>query len=131
MAASLPREAVSDEASLFIRLYLDEDVQKRVAPALRLRGFDATNVHELQRKGLSDEEQLELATTEGRTIFTYNTSDFLKLHLDWVRLTKEHAGIIVSDQLPIGEVTRRLLNLINQVTADEMRNQIYWLQAFK
>src|SRR5215212_8105480 len=116
MAASLPREAVNDEALLFIRLYLDEDVQKRVAPALRLRGFDATNVHELQRKGLSDEEQLELAATEGRTIFTYNTSDFLKLHLDWVRLTKEHAGIIVSDQLPIGEVTRRLLNLINQVT---------------
>jgi hypothetical protein len=123
---------VSDEASLFIRLHLDEDVQKRVAPALRLRGFDVTNAHELQRKGLSDDEaQLELAATAGRAIFTYNTSDFLKLHLDWLRLAKEHAGIIVSDQLPLGEVTRRLLNLINKVTADEMHNQIYWLQAFK
>ena len=122
---------MSDEASLFIRLYLDEDVQKRVAPALRLRGFDATNVHELERKGLSDEAHLELAATAGRAIFTYNTSDFIKLHLDWLRLAKEHAGIIVSDQLPLSEVTRRLLNLINQVTADEMHNQLYWLQAFK
>ena len=43
----------------------------------------------------------------------------------------KHHYIIVSDQLPIGEVTRRLLNLINQVTAGEMRNQLYWLQAFK
>jgi predicted nuclease of predicted toxin-antitoxin system len=131
MAASLPRQAVSYEALLFIRLYLDEDVQKRVAPALRLRGFDAVNAQELHRKGLSDEEQLRLSVAEGRTIFTYNTSDFLKLHLDWLRLAKEHAGIIVSDQLPIGEVTRRLLNLINQVSADEIHNQIYWLQAFK
>ena len=122
---------MSDEVSLFIRLYLDEDVQKRVAPALRLRGFDATNAHELHRKGLSDEEQLSFSVAERRAIFTYNTSDFLKLHLEWLRLTKEHAGIIVSDQLPMGDVTRRLLNLINQVTADEMRNQIYWLQAFK
>ncbi len=122
---------MNDEASLFIRLYLDEDVQKRVAPALRLRGFDATSAHELHRKGLSDEEQLSFSAVERRTIFTYNTSDFLQLHLEWLRLTKEHAGIIVSDQLPMGDVTRRLLNLINQVTADEMHNQIYWLQAFK
>ena len=32
---------------LFIRLYLDEDVFKAVAPALRARGFDAVSVHDL------------------------------------------------------------------------------------
>jgi hypothetical protein len=37
----------------------------------------------------------------------------------------------VSDQLPIGETIRRLLNLLNRVTADEIHNQLYWLQSFK
>jgi hypothetical protein len=55
----------------------------------------------------------------------------LRLHLDWLQRGQEHYGIIVSDQLPIGETVRRLLNLLNQVAADEMRNQIHWLQTFK
>jgi len=28
-------------------------------------------------------------------------------------------------------VARRLLNLLNRVAADEMRDQIYWLQSFR
>jgi len=122
---------VSPESPLFIRLYLDEDVQKRAASALRLRHFDVVTAHELRRWGLSDEEQLTYAATEGRALFTYNTPDYLRLHLDWLQRGKEHYGIVVSDQLPVGETVRRLLNLLNRVTADEMRNQIRWLQAFK
>ena len=122
---------MSPESPLFIRLYLDEDVQKRVASALRLRHFDVVTAHELRRWGLSDEEQLTYAATEGRALFTYNTPDYLRLHLDWLQRGKEHFGIIVSDQLLVGETVRRLLNLLNRVTADEMRNQIRWLQAFK
>jgi Domain of unknown function (DUF5615) len=98
---------------------------------LRLRHFDVISAHEIGRWGLSDEEQLTYAVAEGRAIFSYNTPDYLKLHLDWLRQGKEHHGIIVSDQLPIGETVRRLLNLLNRVTADEIRNQIRWLQAFK
>ena len=119
------------EPSLFIQLYLDEDVHKRVASALRLRHFDVISAHETGRWGLSDEEQLTYAVSQGRAIFTYNTSDYIQLHLDWIHRGKEHYGIIVSDQLPIGETIHRLLNLLNQVTADEMRNEIRWLQAFK
>ena len=37
---------------------------------------------------------------------------------------KTHYGIIVSDQLTIGETLRRLLNLLNRITADEMQNEI-------
>jgi len=122
---------MSAETPLFIRLYLDEDVHKRVASALRLRHFDVLSAHEIGYWGLSDEEQLAYAATERRTLFTYNTSDYLRLHLGWLQCGKEHCGIVVSDQLPISETVRRLLNLLNQVTADEMRNQIHWLQAFK
>ncbi len=119
------------ELPLFIRLYLDEDVFKRVAFALRLRHFDVISVHEVGRRGLSDEEQLTYAASEGRTLFTYNTPDYLQLHLEWLERGQDHYGIIVSDQLPIGETIRRLLNLLNRITADEMRNEIRWLQVFK
>jgi hypothetical protein len=122
---------MTPESHLFIRLYLDEDVHKRVASALRLRRFDVVSAHEVGRWGLSDEEQLAYAATEGRALFTYNTPDYLRLHLAWLQRGQEHYGIIVSDQLPIGETVRRLLNLLNRVTADEMRNQIRWLQAFQ
>lgn len=119
------------EVPLFARLYLDEDVHKRVAAALRLRGFDALSVHEIGRWALSDEAQLTYAAAEGRTLFTYNTGDYLGIYLEWLRRGQDHYGIIVSDQISIGETVRRLLNLLNRVTADEMRNQVYWLQAFK
>ena len=119
------------ETSLFIRLYLDEDVHKRVAAALRLRHFDAISAHEVQRWGLTDEAQLTQAAAEGRTLLTFNTSDYVRLYFDWLQRGQQHAGIIVSDQLPISETIRRLLNLLNRVTADEMKNEVRWLQAFK
>lgn len=122
---------MATEPPLFIELYLDEDVHKRVGTALRLRGFDVIGAHEVERWGLTDEEQLIYAAAEGRALFTYNTSDYLKLHLDWQKRNQEHFGIVVSDQLRIGETIRRLLNLLNYVAADEMRNEILWLQAFK
>ena len=80
---------------------------------------------------MTDEEQLSLAAVEGRALFAFNTPDYLRLCLAWLQCAKEHAGIVVSDQLPIGETVRRLLNLLNRVTADEMRNEIRWLQGFK
>jgi len=119
------------ESSLFIRLYLDEDVHKRLAVALRLRQFDVISVHELGRWGLGDEEQLTLAAQDGRALFTYNVEDYLKLHLAWHTREQTHAGLILSDQLSLSETLRRLLKLLNHVSADEMRGQAYWLQAFK
>ena len=122
---------MNTDSSLFIRLYLDEDVHKRIASGLRLRHFDAVSAHEIGLWGLSDEEQLIYAVKEKRAIFTFNTPDFLELHLKWLAQGKTHFGIIVSDQQPIGETMRRLLNLLNRITADEMINEIRWLQAFK
>lgn len=122
---------MSPDAPLFVHLYLDEDVHKRVAAALRLRRFDVVSAHEVGNFGLTDEEQLSYAAAERRAIFTFNTPDYIQLHREWMQGNKEHHGIIVSDQLPIGETVRRLLNLLNHVTADEMRNEIRWLQAFK
>jgi uncharacterized protein DUF5615 len=122
---------VTDDTSLFIRLYLDEDVHKRVAATLRLRHFDVISAHDIDHLGIDDDIQLQFATEHDHALLTFNTTHYLHLHQTWLREHKEHAGIIVSDQLPLGETIRRLLNLLNHVTADEIRNQLYWLQSFK
>lgn len=116
---------------LFIRLYLDEDVHRGVAAALRMRGFDAVSAHDQRRWGLPDAEQLAHAAASERALFTFNTADFLRLQRAWLENGRPHWGVIVSEQLPVGKVVRRLLRLLNRVTADELRDQLYWLQSWK
>lgn len=41
-----------------VRLLLDEDVHFSLAIALRKRGFEVLHVQELERKGMTDREQL-------------------------------------------------------------------------
>jgi predicted nuclease of predicted toxin-antitoxin system len=55
-----------------ICLLLDEDVYVTLAQALRKRGFDAVHVQELNRKGFSDREQLELAVKQERCLMSFN-----------------------------------------------------------
>jgi predicted nuclease of predicted toxin-antitoxin system len=112
---------------LFIRLYLDEDVFQDVAFALRRRGFDAVSVHELGHYEWSDADHLAYATAHGRALFSFNAVDYLALHKTTLTEGKHHAGIIVSKQHPIRETIRRLLSLLNQVTADEMRDGFWWV----
>lgn len=71
---------MSDDVSLLIRLYLDEDVHERVAMALRLRHFDVISAHETNRLGTSDDAQLQFAAEHDRVLFTFNTAHYLYLH---------------------------------------------------
>lgn len=112
---------------LFIRLYLDEDVYKAVAPALQARGFDAVSVHDRRHYGWSDAEHLAYAAAEGRAVFTFNASDYIALHKGYLSEGRSHAGIIVSKQHTIRETIRHLLDLLNRVTDDEMKNQFWWI----
>jgi predicted nuclease of predicted toxin-antitoxin system len=120
-----------ESAALFIRLYLDEDVSSAVAAAMRRRGFDAVSVHEVGRRGRSDPEQLAYAAADDRTLFTFNAADFVQLHRKWITEGRPHGGIIVAEQALVGEIMRRLLKLLNSVTADEIRSQIYWLPSVR
>ena len=113
-----------------IRLYLDEDsMSKALAHNLRLRGIDVTTVAEEGRQGLSDLEQLEFATSEGRVICTGNVGDFLQLHTEFLSSGKPHAGIIIIPRqgYSVGEQIRRLLRLIKSKSAESMRNNIEFL----
>ncbi len=110
-----------------IRLYLDEDVHKQVAVALRLRGYDAVSAHELEKWNLSDEQQLVFATSDNRAIFTFNRGDFAKLHKNWLSSGKNHNGIITSKQLTLSDTIYRLNQLLYAKKALEIKNQFIWL----
>lgn len=115
------------DPALFIRLYVDEDVHESIAPALRRHGYDVLNVREANRRGLSDAEQLAYATAESRTLFSFNATDYIALHLEYLTQGREHAGIVISKQIPISETVQRLLILLDQVSVDGIRNQLRWL----
>ena len=63
-----------------ITLYLDEDVPKKIAIALRLRGFDVISAHEINKRGISDSDQLNHAVTAKRAIFSFNIRDYIELY---------------------------------------------------
>ena len=110
-----------------IKLYLDEDVHKKVATALRLKGYDVISAHEVQNNSLTDKKQLEFASTEHRAIFTFNAADFDKLHKELLAKGALHYGIILAKQITLGETVKRLSKFLSSHTAEEVRSNIYWV----
>ncbi len=123
-----------DPSRLFIALYTDEDVTTDLAPALRRRGYVVESSTEAGNQGISDEAQLTYAAEQGMALLTYNVQDFIPLAQKWYFAGRQHAGLILSEQLSqrqFGELLQRILRLLNSLTADEIRNQIIFLQQFK
>ncbi len=105
-----------------IKLYLDEDVDISLAKALQQKGIDVFTTQEAGKKRLSDAEQLEFAVNTKRTLLTHNKRDFILLHKNYILKGREHYGIVLSDQRPIGEMLRGLSKLIFSLTAEQMKN---------
>ena len=117
-------------AGLWIRPYCDHNVHSWLADALRRDGHDVVMAHEVGNARASDEEHLRWATERGRTIVTYDRNDFPRLNRDWLAAGRTHAGIIVAVAPPRvspSVVVGRLRRLLDRVTADEMINQLLWL----
>ena len=112
---------------LFIELYTDEDVDVLIADLLRARGFNVLTTLDAGRLHATDEEQLAIATAEHRTLLTHNRVDFEALHLMYLSTGKDYAGIIIAGRHPAQEVAKCLLIILNEVTADEMQNQLRYI----
>lgn len=121
---------MADEIKLFIAIYADEDVHKLFAKEIRRHGFDAISADEEERREASDEKQLEYAVSLRRTLLSHNQKHFEPLHGKWLQEGREHAGIILSTQIPLGELLRRTLRMLDEVTADEMHNSLRYLNDF-
>jgi hypothetical protein len=113
-----------------IRLYVDEDAMARaVVSGLRARGVDVTTVFDEGMSEKDDIDQLNYASQQGRAIYTFNVGHFCQLHTEYIAQNKGHAGIIVvyRQRYSEGEQIRRLSNLINTRTAEEMKNNLHFL----
>jgi hypothetical protein len=125
---------VAEASDLCVALYTDEDVTADLAPALRRREYMAQSTAEAGNLGSPDEAQLIFATERRMAVMTYNAQDFTPLARAWYRDGREHAGIVISEQMSqrrLGELLRRVLRLLNTVTAEDMQNRIVFLQQFK
>lgn len=112
---------------LFIELYIDEDVDVLVAELLRARGFDALTTRDAHHLHATDEEQLAFAAAEQRALLTHNRADFEALHQTYMDSGRHHTGILIAVRHPAYEIMRRLLLILNSVTADEMQDQVRYL----
>jgi predicted nuclease of predicted toxin-antitoxin system len=113
---------------MHVKLYLDENVPEAIAAAIRLRGYDVTTVKDAERKAASDLDQLRYASLQKRVLFTFNVADFVKLHEEFLSSGRRHSGILLSKQLPVGIIVKRLLKLLSRLRADEIENNIIWLR---
>lgn len=110
------------DSELFVRLYIDADITPKLAGALRERGHDAVSAHEIGKAEVSDEEQMAFAAEEGRALLTCNAQDFAPLFEAYWLAQKAHSGVLVSQQLELGEMLRRTEAFLDTVAADDMRN---------
>lgn len=112
---------------VFIKVYLDEDVDVLIADLIRSQGFTAVTTTEAGRKGKSDPDQLEYAASRRFAILTHNRLDFEQLAQEYFDNGRIHYGVIVSAQRQPREIATRMLENLNNYTADEMINQILYI----
>lgn len=117
-----------------LRLYMDKDsVSRAVIRALREAGVQALTTTEAGNDEISDEDQLQFATDEGRALYTANVRDFTRLHTSWLDSGRPHAGIIVRyhQRTPIGQQVRALLRICDALpdgAADRLEVLEDWLR---
>lgn len=75
-----------------IRLYSNENFDFQVVGFLRQLGYDVLTALDAGRANqrIPDEQVLEFAMSENRTVLTFNRKDFFRLH----KMMPDHSGII-------------------------------------
>ena len=113
------------------KLYLNEHISPDVARAIRARGYDCISTQEAGLLGVPDDEQMSFAVRDDRVLVTFNIEDFQALHANYTEGNRSHPGILISTEVQIPTLIQRLFNFLRSMTAEEMRNQIRWLNDFR
>jgi hypothetical protein len=111
----------------FIALYQDEDVDVLIADLIRARGFMATTTQEAGQIHNNDADQLAYAVSCPCALLTHNRTDFETLAQDYFAAGRTHYGMVIAVRRPPQEIARRLLRILNHMTAEEMQNQVRYI----
>lgn len=112
------------------RIYIDEDAfQGGLVDALRSRDVVVITAADAGLIREPDEKQLAYAADYGCVLYTFNVSDFYRLHGEWIGAGREHAGMILAPQqrYKVGEQLRRILRIRANVGSQGMRNRVEFL----
>ena len=112
---------------IFIEIYTDEDISAIIAKSVKARGFSVLTTLEAENLGTSDAAQLAFATARKKVLLTHNRVDFEQIAKQYFEQNKDHHGIIIAVRRLPNEITQRLLEILNDATADEMINQIRYI----
>ena len=97
--------------------------------ALRSRDVAVVTVLDTGLAAKTDEEQLVYSSERECVLYTFNVSDFYRLHTQLVGAGREHAGMILAPQqrFSVGEQLRRILRLRASRSVAGMRNNVEFL----
>src|SRR5579864_725252 len=101
-----------------LRFLLDEDLNPLAAKIGRRRGLDVVSVHEVDRLGFADEDQLRFATEEGRIFVTRNRDDYLRLAVSSDQARVLHNGLVIVPQTEANLRPERIADALERWTAN-------------
>lgn len=111
------------------KLHLDEDASSDdLYENLISNGHDVTRTPSdwIQKKA-SDEEQLQKASENDRSIFSFNAKHFVRI----AKKTSQHKGILVSKQKAFSIILKALNRFFKESSAEEMEDQVRWLSDWE
>lgn len=124
---------MNETPKLFIAIYTDVHVSKQLAKDLRERGYEADSASDLGHADWKDEQHLTYATEHKMAVLTFDTR-FEKLGKEWATSERDFWGIIISPEMgerEYGRLLKTTLNLLDIMTADELRGAVVHLQQFE
>ncbi len=74
-----------------------------------------------------DNKIMEYAISKKMAVVTFNIKDYIPLAIQYVEDGKEHYGVVVSKELSRGELQKRVIKLLKNVTAEELMNSVRYL----
>lgn len=113
-----------------LKIYLNENISWKIAKALDEFGYDVVSSYEVGMNSEDDEVQFAYAVSEKRAVLTNNFGDFVNLCEEYGSAGKDHYGVIFTTKFSNAEIIKRLKTLLKMVTAEQMKNQIRWLNEF-
>ena len=93
------------------------------------QGIDVSTTASQGMRHRSDNDQLALAASQDRAIFSFNVADFQRLHSLHMHTGRHHAGVILVRQgrYDVGEVIHRLARLSAAFEPDQAMDRLEFL----
>jgi len=114
-----------------IKFYLNENIPTVLADALKRRGYDAVTTQTHGKRQAADIDQILFAASQNRAILTFNTAHYVKLYIELHKKHINHSEIVVSEQLSIGELLKRLLKLASSLSTEDIKNRLEYLSNWE